>query len=323
MILAGDIGGTKTHLAIFTQENKQLLTVADKVYSSKNYPSLMAVIQEFLAQIHVDDAIEAACFGIAGPIIDDRCSVTNLPWIITVTDLRQLLHCDKVILLNDLEAIGYGIPCITAAELVNLNPAAQPRPGNAALIAAGTGLGEALLFWDGQLLRPSASEGGNVDFAPRTELQMDLLRYLMHRTSHVSYEQVLSGPGLFNIYQFLRDSGRGVEPDWLSARLSQEDPAAVISSLAIDNVLCGQALDIFAAIYGAEAGNLALKFMASGGVYVGGGIATKILDKLRDGTFMRSFTDKGRFADLVSTIPVYVILNPKVGLLGAGRRASL
>lgn len=324
MILAGDIGGTKTHLALFAQQDSGLVIVADTIYPSKAYPSLTVIIQEFLASTNLTAVIDAACFGIAGPIIDDSCTVTNLPWTVTATELRALLHCEKVILLNDLEAIGYGIPVLTTDELVNLNPTANvQRVGNVGLIAAGTGLGEAALYWDNQQLHPSASEGGNVDFAPRNELQIDLLRYLMHHFTHVSYQQVLSGPGLFNIYQFLRDSGRGVEPAWLTERLNCEDPSAVISSMASENTLCAQALDLFVSIYGAEASNLALKLMAIGGIYVGGGIAPKILDKLRDGTFMRGFTDKGYFTNLVAAIPVYVILNPKVGLLGAGRRASL
>ncbi len=325
MILAGDIGGTKTNLALFKREQGHLLVAAEATYQSKYYTHLETVIREFLGQFPPSKPISAACFGVAGPVVGERCKISNLPWMIETAQLRRLLNCEEVSLINDLEAIGFGIPALSAKELFSLNPTASVQKGNGALLAAGTGLGEALLYWDGQEFRPSASEGGNVDFAPRNELQIELLRYLLKKFEHVSYEHVLSGPGLFNIYEFLRDGGYGTEPDWLKERLTQEDHAAVIAEVALteENPLCIQALDLFVAIYGAEAGNLALKFMCFGGIYIGGGIAPKILPKLNEGGFMCYFVDKGRFADLTASMPVYVILNPKAGLIGAARWASL
>jgi len=322
MILVGDIGGTKTLLALVDRENSQ--SVVEKIYPSKNYVTFEELLIDFkavIADFLKNSPLTAACFGVAGPVIGERCETTNLPWIITVSDLRGLLGCEQVLLINDLEAIGYGISLLSPEELVPLNPNASQLTGHVALIAAGTGLGEALLYWDGKEFRVMASEGGNVDFAPRSELQIELLRYWQAQLPYVSYEHLSSGPGLLRIYQFLRAKGYGQEPAWLSQRLQQEDPSAVIAEVALakENELCVQALEQFVLIYGAEAGNLALKAMALGGIYLGGGIAPKILPKLQEGSFMQAFIDKGPFADLLASIPVQVILNPKAALLGAIR----
>lgn len=321
MILAGDIGATKTYLGLFT---KDLTSVAEAEYVSREYASLEELIRYFLKQKKIEPAtITAACMGVAGPVVEGRCELTNINWTITVDGLRQLFNGAPAALLNDLEVIGYGVPRLSKEELLSLNPNGVSRLGNAALIAAGTGLGEALLYWDKHThtFYPSPSEGSHVDFAPRNDEEIELLRYLMQGgNQNVSYEQVVSGSGLVRIYEFLKSQGKSPEPDWLTARLGQQDPAAVISEVAMakENPLCEKALDIFVSIYGAEAGNLALKYLALGGVYVGGGIVLKILDKLGDGTFMRAFTNKeGHFAQLNASIPVYVIRNPKVGLLGA------
>lgn len=325
MILAGDIGATKTLMALVDRESS--LWVAEKIYPSKNYATFEELLIDFQGVIYdilKNSPLTAACFGVAGPVVDERCETTNLPWVITVSDLRELLCCKKVFLINDLEAIGYSIPLLSQEELSPLNPNASQSTGHAALIAAGTGLGEALLYWNGEGFQVMASEGGNVDFAPRNELQIELLRYWQAQLPYVSYEHVSSGPGLLRIYQFLRAKGYGQEPAWLSQRLQEEDPSAVIAEVALakENELCMQALEQFVLIYGAEAGNLALKGMALGGIYLGGGIAPKILPKLHEGSFMQAFIDKGPFANLLSSIPVQVILNPKAGLLGAIRMVN-
>ena len=320
MILVGDIGGTKTHLALLSSSQTQWLIQFVATYPSNNYASLERLIQHFLTQAQPQQAIQAAGFGVAGPVIQSKGQLNNLPWIITVAQLQQQLQTEKIFLINDLEAIGWGILHLPPTKLIALNPTAIIQPGNKALIAAGTGLGEGLLYWDGNQFHVIASEGGHANFAPRDQREIELLRYWQQQFAHVSYEQILSGPGLFNIYQFLlKQGGYGEEPAWLTQQLNQADPSAVIAEMGLtgSNELCVQSLDMLVSIYGAEAGNLALKFMALGGVYLGGGIAPKIIAKLQEGTFMQAFTDKGRFSQLLNTIPVYVILDPKVGLWGA------
>ena len=328
MILAGDIGGTKTILALVICEQERVSTVVEQIFKSKEYRGLENIIQEFLSSDSVKSLtapIRGACFGVAGPVVDEISITSNLPWVIAVPKLRTLLNIETVTLINDLEATAYGIPTLSASELFDLNEAATSRTGNAALIAAGTGLGEAMLYWDGHSHHPIASEGGHGDFAPRDELEIELLKYLLKHFGHASYERVLSGPGLFNIYSFLRDSGYGDEPTWLKDALKTQDAAATITRAAQErkNELCVKTLDLFTSLYGAEAGNLALKFMALNGVYVGGGIAPKILDELRDGAFLKAFHEKGRLSDVMKTIPVRVIMNPKAALFGAARYAHL
>lgn len=240
--------------------------------------------------------------------------------------LRQALRVDTVYLLNDLEAAAYGVFTLDNEEFYTLNEGTMHSTGNKALIAAGTGLGQAILYDDGRHFHALPSEGGHADFAPRTELEIDLLRYLLARFGHVSYERVLSGPGLFNIYRFLKESRGMAEPPLLAERFAAgDDPAAVISTAALakEAEICCTALDLFVSIYGAEAGNMALRFKSVRGLYVGGGIAPKILDKLKDGTFMRSFIDKGRYTELLAAMPVQVVLNPQAGLRGAGYYAAV
>lgn len=322
MILAGDVGGTKTNLAFMAVEGNRLVTRAQATFSSPDYPGLDAILREFLPR--QPEPVRSACFGVAGPVVQGSCVGVNLAWPVSVRELQRVLNTERVSLLNDLEATGYGVAGLTPEQLLVLN-AGRPWPeANAALIAAGTGLGEAILFWDGRRHRPVASEGGHVDFAPRTPLEIDFLRYARERLGHVSYDHVVSGPGLQLIYRFLRDTGKAEEPAWLAEKLHRGDPSAAITEVALAGQveLCVQALDIFVSFYGAEAGNLALKALARAGVYVGGGIAPKILAKLRDGTFMRAFTDRGRMSALVAEIPVRVILEPKTALFGAARYAA-
>jgi len=330
MILAGDIGGTKTILALFTCDGGEIVPVDEQIFPSRSYPGFLQVVDEFLkvGVQHVEPlqkAFDGACFGVAGPVVNGRSETTNLPWIVDADQIGRQFKISSVALLNDVEATAYGALGLTEKGYGSLNPGQAHAAGNRAVIAAGTGLGEAILFWDGSTHRPSASEGGHSDFAPRNPLEIKLLEYLLKRYTRVSYERVLSGPGLWNIYQFLKEAGHGEEPSWLSERLSKEDPPSVISEAALAGKaeLCVKALDLFASVYGAEAGNLALKTLAIGGIYVGGGIAPKILSKLIDGTFMKTFLDKGRFASLMSRIPVRVILDEKTALLGAARYACL
>jgi glucokinase len=266
--------------------------------------------------------IDVACFGVAGPVVDGRADTTNLPWHLDERELCERIPAGRVRLLNDLEATGYGVLGLDPAALATLQ-VGRRQQGNMAVIAAGTGLGEALLVWDRARYIVVSSEGGHTDFAPRTEIEMELLRFLRKEFGSVSYERVLSGPGLHNIYRFLRETSGLNEPDWLHARLAAGDPSAVISevALAAGDPVCIQALDLFVSIYGAEAGNLALKALAVGGVFVAGGIAPKIMTKLAGGTFVHAFRDKGRLGDLVAEIPVRVVLEPRTALLGAARVA--
>jgi glucokinase len=320
-VLGADIGGTKVNLALFDWRDGRLSCVRMESYHSLELDGLPTALERFFG--HDAPPLDAAAFGVAGPVQDDRAKITNLPWRVDGENLRSVLGVRRVKLINDLEATAYGVLTLEPADMLILN-AGTAAAGNAAVIAAGTGLGEGLLFWDGTQYQPAPSEGGHADFAPRNDLEAELLVFLGRRYQHVSYERLLSGPGLVNIYEFLRDTGRGDEPPVFARRLREEDPAAAISHAALQGAppLCVQALDLFAAIYGAEAGNLALKVMATGGVYVGGGIAPKISQKLADGTFMGAFRDKGRMAFLMDLMPVRVILKETTALNGAGYCAA-
>jgi glucokinase len=323
LILAGDIGGTKTRLAIFSLDGDKLKAVVENTFSSKQYSGLESVLQEFLSDR--DGSVGSACFGVAGPVVDASVKTPNLPWFIDGRQLSKMLNTPAVGLLNDLEAAALGIFTLEPHDFIPLKPGSAQRPANKALIAAGTGLGEAIIYDDGRQYHPIASEGGHADFAPRDDLEIELLRYLMRKFGHVSYERVVSGPGIANVYEFLRESGRYNEPSWFKEKLAASaDPSALISQAALagEPEICVKALDIFVSVYGAEAGNLALRAKAMGGVYIGGGIAPKIQSKLRDGSFMRAFVEKGRYKEFVSTIPVYLILNEKTALQGAAYHAA-
>ncbi len=320
LILAGDVGGTNTRLALLEIGRGRPRLLSEKTYPSKNYRGLENILADFLRHQKV---IAAACFGVAGPVTEEVIVATNLPWWVDIQSLQKLPSLRKVEVINDLVANAYGISVLKKTDFETLN-AGRPRKGTQALISAGTGLGEAILFWDGKQYVPSPSEGGHAEFGPRNRIEMELFNYLSERFDHVSYERVLSGEGLYHIYQFLKDSKRSAhEPSWLSEKLKEEDPAEVISETArlSKSRLCVKTLDLFTSIYGAAAGNLGLQVMAVGGVYIGGGIAPKILWKLKDGTFMKAFRDKGRLSRIVAQIPVRVILNERTALLGAASRA--
>ena len=318
MLLVGDIGGTKTNLVIFSPERGLREPLAEGTFPSARYPSLEALVSDFLAGVDVE--VERASFGVAGPVVGGRSTITNLPWIMDEVQLREALHLSSVRLVNDLAAIAHAVPFLEPSDLHTLN-AGQPITGGAiAVIAPGTGLGEGFLAWDGTRYRVSPSEGGHTDFGPTDALQIELLRYLQGRFGHVSYERICSGLGLPNIYAFLKDSGYAEEPAWLTERLvgvKDPNPVIVKAALAGESELCVATLDTFVSILGAEAGNMTLKVLATGGVYLGGGIPPRILPALQEGRFMRAFVRKGRFAELLTRVPVYVILHPKVALLGA------
>ena len=321
MILAGDVGGTKVDLALFEFIEGSLNTVREKRYPARQYSGLEEIVKEFLRA----ETPSAACFGVPGPVRDGRLRLTNLPWTLDSRELSQTLTIQHVFLINDLQANGYGIAELKADQICVLSEGDSRQIGNRALISAGTGLGECFMIWDGRDYVPYPSEGGHSDYAPRNEDEIDLLRFLKQKyNGRISFERIVSGQGVTNIYEFLRDVRGLEEPLWLAERLAAEDPNAVIAELGLNakSEICEKTLDMFVSAYGAEAGNLALKVLAVGGLYVGGGIAPKILEKLKDGTFMKAFTDKGRLSQLLINTPVRVILESRTALLGAAAYAE-
>jgi glucokinase len=322
MILAGDVGGTKVHLALFDFTEGKLIHTRDKQYPAKEYAGLEEIVKEFLGT----DRVSAACFGVPGPVRDGRLRLTNLPWTLDSRELARQLQIDHVFLINDLEANGYGVAELGPDQIYTLSEGDASQIGNRGLIAAGTGLGEGILAWNGRIHVPYPSEGGHTDFGPRNEAEIELLRFLQRKyNGRVSYERVVSGMGLTNIYDFLRDNQGMEEPKWLAEKIAEaHDPNSVITEMALSakSEICSKALDMMVSIYGAEAGNLALKVLSVGGLYVGGGIAPKILEKLKDGTFIKAFQDKGRLSQLLIHMPVRVILDSRAALLGAAAYAE-
>ncbi len=318
MILAGDIGGTKVNLALFERKDNDLKKVHEAKFKSANYSGLGPILDEFCRKKH--PKVEQAGFGIAGPVHDGRCDVTNLPWVVDVKDLKEQLQLKDVWLINDLAATACAVPFLQDDEVAVLQAGKEVKDGRIAVIAAGTGLGEAFLMPDaeGRYLILDA-EGGHCDFAPRTELQTKLLLHLKEKFGRVSLERVLSGPGLHNIYQFLNEYHSYIEPDWLTEELRDGDPGVVITRCGLEKSApaCEKALKVFTSIYGAAAGNLALQVLSRGGVYVGGGIAPKILPLIKTGTFMDAFVAKGRFQPFMEQVPVKVILNDTAAPIGA------
>ncbi len=316
-ILAGDIGGTKTHLALWRIAGGGLQRLADKIYRTAEFPRLEAVCADFLKGARTPDAL---CFGVPGPVINGRSHATNLAWTIEQRTLDAMFSGSSVRLMNDLEATAYGVLHLTEEQTAVLQSGARAGGANMAVAAAGTGLGEAALIADRGRYLAVATEGGHCDFAPRGDEQIELMKFLVAEFGHASYERVLSGPGLMNIYRFLMTSSSGPEPDWLRSQFeSTADPAAVVSQAALAgrDSRCVRALDLFVAIYGAEAANLALKVLALGGVYLGGGIAPKILPMLQRGGFVRAFNDKGRLGEVLRGVEVRVVMNQEAALLGA------
>jgi glucokinase len=323
VILAGDIGATNTRLAWFEVSDGTLTLGVARTYPSREQASLDAIVATFLSETR--GRIRHACLGIAGPVREGRVEATNLPWVVDARSLALQLGLDRVLLVNDVEANAWGLAALSDTDFAVLQAGLAAPTGNAAVISAGTGLGEAGLVWDGRRHRPVASEGGHADWAPQDEVQVALWRFLGAEMGHVSVERVLSGPGLHNIYRFLRD-GQGIaEPGWLTEALRRAEPAPLISRVGLAGraEICVRALGLFVAIYGAEAGNLGLRMLATAGVYLGGGIAPRILPALRNPAFLGAFTGKGRFRPLLEEMPVRVVLNDQAALLGAARRAAL
>jgi glucokinase len=327
MILAGDVGGTKVHLALYSFDGGRLKQVRDEKFPAGEFPTLDAVVEKFLADELTGRRREivAACFGCPGPVRDGRLKLTNLPWTLDQHDLAKSLAIQHIFLINDLEANGYGIPELAPESIVTLHDGDSSAVGHRGLMAAGTGLGEAVLIWDGRTHRPIPSEGGHCDFAARNDREIALLQYLRH-TLHgrVSWERVVSGIGIKNIYAYLRDVEKMEEPQWLRDRIAKEDQNAVIGQCAEDgsSPLCFDTMQIFASAYGAEAGNIALKVLAQGGIYLGGGIAPKMLKTLKSGGFIQAYLDKGRLSPVLEQIPVRVILDDTCALLGAAAYAE-
>jgi glucokinase len=324
MIVAGDVGGTKVHLALYGFEQGKLLHIRDERYPAQEFTGLEDIVRRFMTESGHPD-VTAACFGVPGPVRGGRLRLTNLPWEIDSRELSANLKIAHVFLINDLEANGYGIPELSVDQLATLNIGDTSAVGNRAVVSAGTGLGEGILVWNGKTHLPMPSEGGHTDFGARNPLEAELLVYLMKKLNgRVSYERVVSGPGIHNIYMFLRDEKKLEEPAWLAERMKTEDPNAVIGEVGESgkNELCAKTLDMFVSSYGAEAGNMVLKAMAIGGLYLGGGIAPKILKTMKDGAFLKAFTDKGRLSDLCIHTPVHVILESRAALLGAAAYAE-
>ena len=325
-VLAGDIGGTKTNLGLFVKGKRRPRQQVVKTFSSQDAPDLQSIVNDFIHDHPV--TIDGACFGVPGPVINGRVKTTNLPWTVSEKGIKGRFGWSRVRLVNDVAVTAMAIPLLRHREVRPLNRAKVRKDGNMALVAPGTGLGQALLVFKDGAAVPVSSEGGHVDFAPTTETEIQLWRHLYRQWGHVSVERVVSGPGLIQIYRWLKDSGlkhsgRLVEPAYVAEMFEQMDPAAAITRAALEhhNPLCAKALRMFVSILGAVCGNLALTATATGGLYLGGGIPPKILPVLQDGTFMKSFTAKGRFRGFLEKIPVRVILNDKAALLGAAHGA--
>jgi glucokinase len=324
MILAGDVGGTKVELALYGFAHGQLLHVREERFPAQEFAGLEDVVRRFLLASEAPE-ITAACFGVPGPVRGGRLRLTNLPWVLDSHELSTSLGIQHLFLINDLEANGYGIPELKPEQILTLNAGDPAAVGNRALVSAGTGLGEGVLVWNGKTHMPMASEGGHCDFAARSPLEIELLEYLMKKLGgRVSWERVISGQGITNIYRFLRDVKGMPEPAWLQERMAAEDPNAVIGEVGEQgrSELCVKTLEMFVSAYGAEAGNMVLKVLATGGMYLGGGIAPKIVRTMQGGAFMRAFTDKGRLTDLLVQTPVHIILESRCALMGAAAYAE-
>ena len=327
MLLAGDIGGTKTDLGIFRPggphgNDPEPVDGTFRTFSSAGFPEPESLLRHYMSAVGVK--VEKAVFAVAGPVEGGQARITNLHSVLSEDQLRKALDIPHVRLINDLEATAYAVPFLAEREKHTLNEGRPSVKGTIAVIAPGTGLGESFLTWDGSCCHAHATEGSHVDFAPTSALEVKLLRHFLSVYEHVSYERVCSGMGIPNIYSFLKDAGEAQEPAWLTRLFSESgDPAAVIVNNALDSEnrceICRLTLDMFVSILGAEAGNLALKVMSRGGVYLGGGISPRITGILGNGLFMKSFRAKGRMSDIVSEIPVHIILNPHVTIYGAAR----
>jgi glucokinase len=320
MILAGDIGATRTRLAAFQAEGNKLQCVVEKIYKSQDYDGLQEIIGIFVKSEGIP--VHSACFGVAGPVRAGRSKISNLPWTIDSRELASQLRLGSVGLINDLEAYAYGVDALESKDFVTLSEGIEDAEGNRVVISARTGLGVAGLYWDGFRHHPFPCEGGHADFAPKNELEAELAQYLRRKYGHVSCERILSGPGIRNIYDFLHDTVKAEEPAWLQKQIAEaSDAPALISQLALEHkaAICDQTLNIFVSVYGSETGNCALNFLATGGIFIGGSIAAKIVPRMQDPLFMNSFLDKGRMRALLADMPVKIVVNDDSGIIGAAR----
>jgi glucokinase len=321
LIIAGDIGGTKTLLRLLEVDSKHSRNLYSQRFASNDYPDFTTLLAAFIQACQSSvkgQLIAAMCLGIAGPVKERTAKVTNLPWLINADELQQAFAIARVELMNDFMAVGYGLAALQDSELYCLQEAAAIPRATRVVIGAGTGLGQACLVWENGQYKPYPSEGSHVDFAPRNHIQYELLKNLQSRFGHVSYERVVSGSGLVNIFEFLTSTQR-TTAELEHALQSSVDKAATITAFAVEKKdhLAKQALDIFIDVYGAQAGNFALTCLAQGGVYIAGGIAPKLIQRMAQGDFMHAFRDKGRFASLMESLPVHVVMNAEVGLEGA------
>jgi glucokinase len=320
MILAGEIGATRIRLAAFETEGNRLKRVVEKIYVSQQHAGLSGILADFIKTEGIP--VHSACLGVAGPVRAGRSKISNLPWVIDAREVATQLRLNSVGLLNDLEAYAYGIDGLESKDFITLSEGADDAEGNRAVISAKTGLGMAGLYWDGFRHHPFACEGGHADFAPRNDLQMELLAYLRKKYGRISCERILSGPGIKNIYDFLRDTHKAEEPEWLRTQMSAApDPPALISQMALEGkaAICDQALSIFVSVFGAQTGNCALNFMSTGGIFIGGSIAAKIVPKMKDPLFLESFLDKGRMETILKDMPVRIVANDDTGMIGAAQ----
>ena len=322
IVLAGDIGGTNVRLALVDVSDHALRIVQEERFATRSFPGLGPIVRRFCTDIGTRP--DRACFGVPGPVVSEACEAPHLPWKLDARQLAAEVSIPNIRFINDFSAVGYGVERLGPGDLVTLQEGTPVARGPIALLGAGTGLGEGCLIWDGERYQVYPSEGGHADFAARDALQWKLVKFLRTVYGRVSYDRVLSGPGLANIYRFLAALGETREQPAVRAEITREDPAAVVTrhGLAGTDLLCVQALHLFVSAYGAQAGNLGLTLFATGGVYIAGGIAPRIVDKLKDGTFVAAFRDKGRLSHLAAVLPVHVIVNPAIGVLGAAAAAA-
>ena len=319
IVLAADLGGTKVNFALYKATGSNMELIVADTYHSRDYPTFINIIQTFFKE-HPDVKPDSICIGVAGPVVNGIADITNLNWMISADEISQAAGHEKVTLINDLEATAYGLACIKDEDLVTLNEGTKNNAGNIAVVAPGTGLGEAGLFWDGAAYHPFATEGGHTDFGPRTEQDIELYWFIKQQETVVSREHVLSGPGIYRVYNFFKEVKKMEEPAWLKEALEKDDPSAVISNSAIEGntEICIETMKVFVQHLGYESANLALKMKATGGLYLAGGIPPKIIELLKKETFMQAYRNCDRMHALVESVPIKVIMNQKLPLLGAG-----
>ncbi len=314
IVLAGDVGATKTNLALFKTKGNAIVSIAKKEFASKEYKNITEMIEVFLQEAPVTDSV---CFGVAGPVMKGRAKLSNLLWDIDGNQLARYFKIKKVKLINDLEANAYGLAMLNQKDVASVHSVKNAEKGNVALISPGTGLGEAGMYWDGEYYHPFATEGGHCDFAPRNEFDFELFNYLKKKFGHVSWERLICGPGIVNIYNFLRDKKKRKEPEWLMKKMKEGDAAAIISQHVDKSAICKETMEHFIRYLAYESANIVLKFKATGGLYIGGGIAPKIISLFSSNHFYDSFCQVGRLKYLLEKVPIKIILNPQTALLGA------